>query len=87
MIRWHLLLFAVCSAFSNLLAQEYNLRKLQTEQKLSNDHVQAIFKDSDGYMWFGTSNGLNRYDGTTIKTFLQIKVIQAHYMAMIFMIF
>ena len=69
MIRWHLLLFAVCSAFSNLLAQEYNLRKLQTEQKLSNDHVQAIFKDSDGYMWFGTNNGLNRYDGSTIKTF------------------
>jgi signal transduction histidine kinase/DNA-binding response OmpR family regulator/sugar lactone lactonase YvrE len=73
MIRWHLLLFAVCSAFSNLLAQEYNLRKLQTEQKLSNDHVQAIFKDSDGYMWFGTSNGLNRYDGTTIKSFLADK--------------
>ena len=69
MIRWHLLLFAVFSCFSNLLGQEYNLRKLQTDQKLSSGHVQAIFKDSDGYMWFGTSNGLNRYDGTTIKTF------------------
>lgn len=70
MIRWHLLLLAVFAAFSNLLAQEYNLRKLHTEKKLSSGHVQAIIKDSEGYMWFGTTNGLNRYDGNIIKTFL-----------------
>ncbi len=31
---------------------------------LSDHTVTSILQDSMGYMWFGTSNGLNRYDGT-----------------------
>jgi signal transduction histidine kinase/CheY-like chemotaxis protein/ligand-binding sensor domain-containing protein/AraC-like DNA-binding protein len=37
---------------------------------LSNGAVNAIVKDAEGYMWFGTWNGLNRYDGYNIVTFL-----------------
>ena len=33
---------------------------------LSNSSVTAIFQDSDDVMWFGTWNGLNRYDGASI---------------------
>ena len=29
----------------------------------------TIFKDSKGYMWFGTRDGLNRYDGTQFEIF------------------
>jgi signal transduction histidine kinase/ligand-binding sensor domain-containing protein/DNA-binding response OmpR family regulator len=32
-------------------------------QGLSNQSVRCIFKDSRGFMWFGTHNGLTRYDG------------------------
>lgn len=31
---------------------------------LSNSSVKCIIRDSKGYMWFGTSDGLTRYDGT-----------------------
>ena len=39
------------------------------EQGLSNNAVRSIFKDSKGYMWFGTYDGLNQYDGYTCTVF------------------
>jgi signal transduction histidine kinase/ligand-binding sensor domain-containing protein len=37
---------------------------------LSNNNVMAIVKDGEGYMWFGTRNGLNRYNGYEFTTYL-----------------
>ena len=42
---------------------------LTTEHGLSNDSVWGMAQDSDGFMWFGTFDGLNRYDGSDIKVF------------------
>ncbi|MES2775581.1 MAG: two-component regulator propeller domain-containing protein [Bacteroidota bacterium] len=39
------------------------------EQGLSNNAVRTIFQDSKGFMWFGTYDGLNKYDGYTCKVF------------------
>lgn len=36
---------------------------LGVEEGLSQVSVLEIFQDSDGYIWFGTRNGANRYDG------------------------
>ncbi|HVY74640.1 MAG TPA: two-component regulator propeller domain-containing protein [Puia sp.] len=36
---------------------------------LSNNQVNAIFKDARGFMWFGTMSGLNRYDGYQFRVF------------------
>src|ERR1035437_4479334 len=36
---------------------------------LSQSTVQAILKDRYGFMWFGTQDGLNRYDGYTFKVY------------------
>ncbi len=42
---------------------------ITNEQGLSNSAINSIFRDSRGFMWFGTWDGLNRYDGKSIKTF------------------
>ncbi len=42
---------------------------ITNEMGLSNSAVNSVYRDSDGFMWFGTWDGLNRYDGTNIKTF------------------
>lgn len=44
-------------------------RSLQTQNGLSNNDVNCIFKDSHGFIWIGTASGLNRYDGYTVKIF------------------
>ncbi|WP_246560770.1 hybrid sensor histidine kinase/response regulator transcription factor [Zobellia russellii] len=54
-----------------LLAQEndFHFRHLSVENGLSNNSVIAIEQDRLGQMWFGTRNGLNRYNGTNIDIF------------------
>lgn len=44
----------------------YSFLHITGDNGLSQSHVKAILKDSYGFMWFGTKNGLNRYDGTSI---------------------
>jgi ligand-binding sensor domain-containing protein/signal transduction histidine kinase len=39
---------------------------------LSQSTVQAIVKDRQGFMWFGTQDGLNRYDGYNFKVYRHI---------------
>lgn len=43
--------------------------KIGIEQGLSNNSIRCIFQDHNGYMWFGTYDGLNRYDGYDFKVF------------------
>ena len=42
---------------------------LTTEQGLSFRDVRAIAQDTSGLMWFGTRQGLNRYDGYNFKVY------------------
>ena len=42
---------------------------ISIEQGLSQSSVRVILQDSRGFMWFGTEDGLNRYDGYNFKSF------------------
>jgi signal transduction histidine kinase/ligand-binding sensor domain-containing protein/DNA-binding response OmpR family regulator len=54
-----------------LFAQPGDLqfKHLTVEDGLANNCVISIVQDNLGFMWFGTSDGLNRYDGYTFKSF------------------
>lgn len=43
--------------------------KLSIEDGLSQSVVNAITQDKYGFMWFGTNDGLNKYDGYSFKVF------------------
>lgn len=45
------------------------LRSLTAKDGLSDLLVNVIYKDSTGYVWFGTESGLDRFDGNRIKSF------------------
>jgi ligand-binding sensor domain-containing protein len=46
---------------------------LRIEDGLSSNNVICAVQDNKGFMWFGTSYGLNKYDGKKFKTFTQVK--------------
>lgn len=51
------------------LIPDMRFRRLDTRDGLSNSQINYIFQDSKGFVWIGTSYGLNRYDGYRFRTF------------------
>ncbi|MDJ0837241.1 MAG: ATP-binding protein [Acidobacteriota bacterium] len=49
--------------------QAYAVRHIGREQGLSQGHVFAVLKDHLGFMWFGTRDGLNRFDGYQMEVY------------------
>ena len=47
----------------------YKFENLNTEHGLSQNTVKCFFQDRKGFLWIGTENGLNRYDGYHFKVF------------------
>jgi len=71
--RKSILIILLCLCRGIVCAQnppiEYLFKKLENNKSLSSSTVQAIIKDDIGFLWLGTANGLNRFDGTRIKSF------------------
>ncbi|MGZ3872355.1 MAG: ligand-binding sensor domain-containing protein, partial [Mucilaginibacter sp.] len=61
------LFFTCINAFGQ--SSQYRFSQLDISNGLSHNQVTCIFKDSEGFMWFGTASGLNRYDGYSFKIF------------------
>lgn len=70
--RFYLMIFLlkIMIPLSALADQpELKLLNLSREQGLSNSTVFSIYQDSYGFMWFGTGDGLNRYDGAEMQIY------------------
>ncbi|MWB95166.1 response regulator [Flavobacterium sp. GA093] len=68
-----LMFFLVISLLHiNASGQNYPIRHLDISSGLSNNSVATIYQDQNGYMWFGTFDGLNRYDGNDFKIYRHI---------------
>ena len=49
--------------------KKYYFQRLNISDGLSQNTIHDILQDSQGFMWFGTKDGLNRYDGLSIRVF------------------
>lgn len=65
-------LLTICALSYSLHAQEatYLFNNRGIKSGLSNSRVIAIAADQQGFLWFGTASGLNRFDGYDFKVFL-----------------
>ena len=65
-----LFLLSVCFFLPDFAATgQYNFIRVDGGSGLSNSHVKSIIQDSYGFIWLGTRNGLNRYDGVSMKLY------------------
>lgn len=60
-------LLVLCSI--SLFSQQLRFKHITSEDGLSTNFVRTIMQDELGFMWFGTQDGLNKYDGYQIKVF------------------
>lgn len=58
---------ATCSAMEDYTL--INFSQITISDGLSNNNIACVFKDADDFMWFGTRNGLCRYNGHDIRAF------------------
>jgi hypothetical protein len=58
-----LLVAAVVAAPFSLIAQDYNYVRYTSRDGLAGNTVFDMCQDKDGFLWFGTNNGLSRFDG------------------------
>ena len=67
--RFYILVLLLTLAFTansqSIFSTIYNM-----DNGLSNNRVNAITQDKNGFMWFGTDDGLCRFDGIKFKTYI-----------------
>ena len=64
-IRFIFLLFSV----NMLIGQEFYFKNYTVENGLSHNTVLSSLQDHQGFLWFGTKDGLNRFDGYSFRRF------------------
>jgi ligand-binding sensor domain-containing protein/DNA-binding CsgD family transcriptional regulator len=66
-------LILFCVKTQGLLATDlnpsYSFTTINKNDGLADNNVSCVFKDSDGFIWFGTRNGLCRFDGYEFRVF------------------
>ncbi|WP_257670202.1 hybrid sensor histidine kinase/response regulator transcription factor [Parapedobacter tibetensis] len=67
-IRYYLM-FCVSLVWFPSLAQELSFEHVGRQAGLSSSTLECIIQDSRGFMWFGTRDGLNRYDGYEMRIY------------------
>jgi len=68
-MKWLIVFLLFFSAPITRAQEPYKFFHLFLEEGLTDARVNAIVQDQYGFMWFAAANGLNRYDGYSIKTY------------------
>ena len=63
-----IVLFAVFSLCATH-AGAYNIRQISSRDGLSNSAVYMLFQDKERFLWIGTYDGLNKYDGADLQIY------------------
>lgn len=68
-LKYYIFLLLICSVFRLMAQDDIVFKQISTKDGLSDNMVLSIAQDKYGFIWMGTANGLNRYDGKNFITF------------------
>src|SRR6186713_82912 len=68
-----IIVLPIWPASSQYITKDAKFRRLEENIQLSNLNITAITQDSKGFLWVGTLDGLNRFDGYDFKTYRNIE--------------
>jgi len=63
----YILFFIIILLKLNLFSQDFVFEHYTVDDGLSQSAINSIFQSSDGFLWFATQEGLNRFDGYNFK--------------------
>ena len=63
------LLFSVCLLHAQKISIKTKFRQPETRSRLSNPNIRCILQDAQEFLWVGTDDGLNRFDGYDYKVY------------------
>ena len=69
LIAGHLLCF---SQINDVIQSQYRIKSLSIEDGLSHSKINFVWQDYQGIMWFASNDGLNKYNGYSIKIYKNI---------------
>lgn len=64
--------FCIFSLNISVAQDSVSVRYLGIDDGLSNNLVRCIYQDHNEFMWFGTYDGLNKYDGSSFRVFRDV---------------
>ena len=64
-----LILSAITVIGQELPRPNTHVRRFELQHELSSRNIKSLVEDAHGFLWIGTANGLNRYDGDRITTY------------------
>ena len=69
-LKWWLTCVLLMGVIHNISAEPLKFRRYSLDQGLSQGTIRTIVQDDQGFMWFGTQDGLNRFDGYQFDIFI-----------------
>ena len=77
-IVWAISFVLPCFSGGGVSAQTL-FQNIRWQDGLSAKQVRCLYKDQAGFLWIGTANGLDRYDGAVVRRFLDPRTAQKYY--------
>lgn len=80
-MRHYQVFWLLCFLWPFASRAQFIFQNLKEEDGLSAKDVRCLYRDTDGFLWMGTTNGLNRYDGNLVKHYddeKSIRTIEIH---------
>ena len=68
-MRKKILLILFVFSIARFYAIDSNFTTYSVVDGLSNSSIKAIYQDKQGFIWFGTKDGLNRFDGNEFRIY------------------